>query len=239
MGNLRKIFVGEIKENYKFSKCWSTHIKGITGWMSYEEALLLFEVARIISERRENFLMVEIGSYEGKSSVALASGLSADSFLMCVDPHTGDRSEVDAGKTVSTYQNFEKNINLAGLKDRVIPVIDESTKAALKFEFNDKYFGGLFIDVWHSTEAVAQDIDSWVSKMSKVQTIIFDDFTDIEVMKGIKSRKDSLPKFLGDIGKISIYTNDLSLRNSKYGKYLARKRRFEMIKFIVQKIGVK
>jgi hypothetical protein len=65
MGNLRKIFVGEIKENYKFSKCWSTHIKGITGWMSYEEALLLFEVARIISERRENFLMVEIGSVFG------------------------------------------------------------------------------------------------------------------------------------------------------------------------------
>ena len=46
--------------------------------------------------------IVEIGSYQGKSTISMAAGAQTGVSIVAIDPHTGDISEVVAGIKVDT-----------------------------------------------------------------------------------------------------------------------------------------
>ena len=49
---------------------------------------------------------MEIGSYEGRSRVAFASGAPQGVKIFTIDPYTGDKSQVEVGLQIDTYENF-------------------------------------------------------------------------------------------------------------------------------------
>lgn len=217
---------GLYEEN--FESLYGETIENIDGWMSKTECALLYLVSKSVT-CAPNDVFVEIGSYEGKSSICIASGMNPGVKLLCVDPHTGDRSQVEKGLKVDTFQNFLKNIKNANLHERIIPIVNLSVQAAIEFEKKNQNISLLFIDGWHSQVAVEQDITMWMKYFQNYQTVIFDDFPDPEVQAGIAAQLDALPPLLGSEGKIVVYSNDPSLRRSKVGKYLWRKSRIKQL----------
>lgn len=53
--------------------------------------------------------------------------------------------------------------------------------------------GLLFIDGWHSTEAVEEDVHSWLPYLAPQRTIVFDDWERPEVGQGIKTSAHWFP----------------------------------------------
>jgi hypothetical protein len=129
-------------------------IDSVDGWLSRREAELLFVLAGSVPASR---VIVEIGSYCGRSTAALGFGLGHRAqSLYAVDPHTGDRSQVEAGMSVDTFDTFLGNIDRLGLRDVVVPIRALSVEAATAYDGPE--IGLLFVDGWHSKEAVIEDV---------------------------------------------------------------------------------
>ena len=67
--------------------------------------------------------------------------------------------------------------------------------------------GLLFIDGWHSTEAVLDDYQSWAPHLAEDATIVFDDHTHPDVLQAILELRPILPKRMLEIGKMSVFTS--------------------------------
>jgi len=202
------------KESSEFQEVFDNHIALFKGWLEREEAYFLHELAKLIEP---NTTIVEIGSYEGKSTVALTSGSREDVITYAVDPHTGDITESEAGIEVNTYDNFKSNIASAGLARKIITKKTLSVLAAQ--EYNGAPIGLLFIDGWHSKEAVIEDIDSWSPYLHSNAIVVFDDWANQEVHEGILARRDKLPKLIGAVGKDLAFTNSAEIQESGIAKY--------------------
>lgn len=103
----------------------------IEGWFDEMELSLLIEcVERAASRRRHypDFMnVVEIGSFKGRSTIALGLAvvaLSLDAVIYAIDPHEGLRSgRYDViHHEGDTYNDFIRNVQLHGL-DKVIRCI--------------------------------------------------------------------------------------------------------------------
>jgi hypothetical protein len=72
---------------------WLSHAERVPGWLTGAEARQLFELARGVALAGTP-TAVEIGSWQGKSSIMIAGGLSAnpDARLYCIDPFGIDES---------------------------------------------------------------------------------------------------------------------------------------------------
>jgi hypothetical protein len=230
---LRKLIVGNFPIDEKFENLYLKNVEGINGWMSRQECSLLYQVANSITPEPDG-VIVEIGSYEGKSSICIARGMHSKTKLLCVDPHTGDRSQVEKGMVINTHRNFLDNIRSANCSERIIPVVDFSVDAAIAFKETNQEISMLFIDGWHSQLAVEQDIAMWTQYFGSLQTVIFDDYPDPEVRAGIASQREKLPPLLGGEGKLVVYTNDPALMGSKIGKYLKVNRKYERFRNLVK-----
>jgi predicted O-methyltransferase YrrM len=183
-------------------------IKNTEGWLSRDEALLLYLLAKC-----EVHDAVEIGSYCGKSSIAIAAGLRDGLILHAVDPHTGDRSQVEAGMEVDTWSAFLANLKKAGVDSKVNPIRSFSVSAAR--EFSHAPVGMMFIDGWHDTDAVLEDFLFWRPFLNtEFSTIIFDDYTFRPVLRAIIALRDHLPPVFGAIGKDLVFRGALPARIS-------------------------
>ena len=74
---------------------------------------------------------VEIGSYHGRSIIAIASGFAnPNSRLWAVDPHSGDITQAKAGLRVDSWDAFQSNINKTPYSNSINPVRTISIEAA-------------------------------------------------------------------------------------------------------------
>ena len=119
--------------------------------------------------------VVEIGSYCGKSTVYLGSGVkAAGGLLLCVDHHRGseehqvgeeyhdpDLFDARVGR-LDSLPELRRTLHLAGLDDTAIPVVAPSPVAA-RFVVGD--LGMVFIDGGHSHPAAHADYESWSGKI--------------------------------------------------------------------------
>jgi predicted O-methyltransferase YrrM len=176
-------------------------IDSVEGWLGRREAELLFLLATSVSEDQA---IVEIGSYCGRSTSALAFGTHrrTDS-VYAVDPHTGDRSQVEAGMTVDTFDMFLQTMERLGLTDAVVPLRALSVEAARTYQGPE--IGLLFVDGWHSAEAVVQDVNSWRAYLGRDSVVVFDDFRFPDVAAGITEVLGLLPPRLGFVGKDLVF----------------------------------
>jgi predicted O-methyltransferase YrrM len=193
------------------------HIKG---WISLEESFLLYSAAKSIMPDES---VVEIGSYCGRSTIALGKALKeqendSTQLVYSIDPHTGDISEVQKGIKVDTWNNFISNVSHCDLIEVVNPIKLTSTAAISKV--SGVKVGLLFIDGWHSYEAVTSDIRNYLPLVSHKGIVCLDDWRQPDILKAIIEAMPDLPNFLGFLGKVLVFSNCEPFNQSKLGKSL-------------------
>jgi MMP 1-O-methyltransferase len=137
-------------------------IKDVPGWLSDEEGEALYELARQCTGRG---VIVEIGSWKGKSTICLGLGSRAGAGvkIFAVDPHADYR-----------HGEFKENVELAGIVDLVTPVKGLSQEVVDGF---DEPIELLFVDGSHEEDDVRHDFDTWVPKVVEGGTVAFHDTT--------------------------------------------------------------
>jgi len=137
-------------------------IADVPGWLTDEEGEALYELARSCSG---DGVIVEIGSWKGKSTVCLGLGSQAGAGLpiYAIDPHTDHR-----------FGDFKTNIERAGIADLVRPIASLSQPAAEEF---DEPIELLFVDGSHEYDLVLEDFEKWVPKVVDRGWVAFHDTT--------------------------------------------------------------
>lgn len=132
-------------------------IPDIEGWMSPPEMMFLYEQAKKFKT------VIEIGSWKGKSTHALASGCKGT--VTCIDHWRG--SEGDITLTLASredvYTTFTKNTaefkNIKVLRGFSHEIATENT--SLKADM-------VFIDAGHNYDSCKQDIEDWLPRTKKL-----------------------------------------------------------------------
>jgi len=195
------------KIDRRFARTWP-NIDDVRGWLFREEAYLLFKAAQICQPPSS---IVEIGSYEGRSTAALANGAKSTVEIFAIDPHTGDKTEVESGQKIDTFEAFLNNMKNY---PHVVPIRQFSVDAVSIVKLKIQNVGLLFIDGWHSEEAVSEDIKSWIPLCAPQTTVIFDDWYKPEVRQGILKNLELLPPVVGNVGKDLVFSNDRRLTST-------------------------
>jgi MMP 1-O-methyltransferase len=134
----------------------------IPGWLTYEEGERLYSLASACTGRG---VIVEIGSFHGKSTICLALGSKAGKQVpvYAIDPHRRP-----------SWDPFLANLERAGVSDLVRPIRARSQKAAADF---DERIELLFIDGNHRYKRVRQDFNRWVPKVVEGGIVAMHDTT--------------------------------------------------------------
>jgi MMP 1-O-methyltransferase len=137
-------------------------IADIPGWLTDEEGEALYELARTC---RGEGVIVEIGSWKGKSTVCLGLGSQAGSSVpvYAIDPHADYR-----------FGDFKTNVERAGIAELVRPIASLSQPAADGF---DERIELLFVDGSHEYDLVLEDFEKWVPKVVDGGWVGFHDTT--------------------------------------------------------------
>jgi MMP 1-O-methyltransferase len=134
----------------------------LPGWLTAEEGETLYRLAKACTGRG---VIVEIGSWRGKSTTCLGLGSKAGNRvpIFAVDPHSEH-----------TFGDFSRNMEEAGLTGLVTPVPGRSQELAEGF---DEPIELLFIDGAHQYELVNEDFDRWVPKVVEGGVVAMHDTT--------------------------------------------------------------
>jgi predicted O-methyltransferase YrrM len=145
----------------------------IGGWLSNQEGYFLYQLAKGLPQKA---VIVEIGSWKGKSAVWLLNGIKNDqgAVLFSVDPHFG--AQKNNRQKVDTYTEFEANILQSGLRSKVKSILKTSKEASKEF---NKNIDLLFIDGSHKYETVQQDFLAWSPKLNPGGWVVFHDATTL------------------------------------------------------------
>lgn len=144
------------------------YYQDVQGWFSPSDKEV-YDLA--LNTYGSESIFVEIGSFKGRSSVAMAvdilnSGKSIKFY--CIDTWNGS-AEHQAGQPFedkdvvdgSLYDIFLRNIE--PIKDFIIPIRKSSIEASHDFLDNSVSF--LFLDASHDYDSVKNDLNAWKSKM--------------------------------------------------------------------------
>ena len=137
-------------------------IADVPGWLTDEEGEALYELARSCTGKG---VIVEIGSWKGKSTVCLGVG-SQDGGgvpVYAVDPHADYR-----------FGDFKTNVERARIAELVRPIASLSQAAADDF---DEPIELLFVDGSHEYDLVLEDFEKWVPKVVDGGWVAFHDTT--------------------------------------------------------------
>jgi MMP 1-O-methyltransferase len=145
----------------------------IDGWLHHTEGDLLYRLAKNCTEKG---VIVEIGSWKGKSTICLAFGSKEGKHIpvYAIDPHTGSSEHRQMFGQVWTYDEFIANIRKNKLDDIVKPIVNTSVKAAETFYEPVEL---LFVDGAHEYEEVKKDFELWFPKIVSGGIIAFHDAT--------------------------------------------------------------
>src|SRR5436305_12674393 len=172
----------------EFATLWST-VDRIPGWFNEGSAAVLYGIMR--AQRPET--VVEIGSYLGRSTVFFAltlQRLGGSGRMVAIDPHTGDRQQLDglASRTLPSFEPFQEHCRAAGVATLVDAQVASSLDAAARW---DGSIDLLFIDGWHSYDAVVADGEAWLPHLSEHGIVLFDDYVAYqEVADGVQELAD-------------------------------------------------
>jgi len=151
-------------------------VKAVEGWLTDDEGEFLYQAARNCSGPPAGGVIVEIGSWKGKSTIWLASGSKAGNKIpvYAVDHHQGSPEHYRwyGPAPINTFPEFQNNIKAAGLADMVVPIVEKSAAASEKFNQPVEL---IFIDGDHTYQSVKQDFELWFPKLIEGGTIVFHD----------------------------------------------------------------
>jgi predicted O-methyltransferase YrrM len=138
-------------------------LAGVGGWLTEEEGDTLYRLARACTGRG---VIVEIGSYKGRSTICLARGSQAGRNLpiYAIDPHRG-----------TAYEEFKRNLAGAGIEDIVTHVRQPSQEAVSVID--DEPIELLFIDGDHKYPMVLEDFELFVPRLVDGGYLVMHDTT--------------------------------------------------------------
>ncbi|WP_028660191.1 class I SAM-dependent methyltransferase [Nocardioides insulae] len=145
-------------------------IGGIPGPLSIRQGDLLRELAARVTQG----VIVEIGSYRGKSTVALAHGAREghDVPVYAVDPHESFNGPFGGVFGPVNRRQFYETMLSTGHWENVRLVNLPSTVVAAGW---DRPIGLLWIDGDHHYEAVRADVESWERHLLPGAPMVLDD----------------------------------------------------------------
>ena len=160
-------------------------ISAVNGWLSDAQATRLWSRA---SELQPPATIVEIGSFQGRSTIVLARAAAEGIELTAIDPHAGnDRGpqEFEGYEAEAANDNavFNENLRVAGVIDRVRHVRKLSDAA---HDDVDGDIDLLYIDGAHRYRPALGDIREWGARVRPGGTmLIHDSFSSIGVTLAI------------------------------------------------------
>jgi predicted O-methyltransferase YrrM len=134
-------------------------IETINGFLAPMEGEELFNLAKA-----SKGIIVELGSWEGKSTCCLAKGSQAgnNNKVYAIDIFTGSACQQVEGQIINTYEQFERNLKKLKVNDIVTPIISSSANACPCFDLPIHL---LFVDAEHEYDDIKRDIDLWSPKV--------------------------------------------------------------------------
>lgn len=154
-------------------------VEKVDGWLTRREGEFLYQTAKKCAGRG---VTIEIGSWKGKSTILLASGLKngPGGKVYAIDPHTGapEHHAMFKTKNIWTFDEFKKNIREAGVESFVEPIVDRSENVAKDWSKPVEF---LWIDGAHAYESAKLDFDSWFPHLIEGGLIAYHDtYDDVE-----------------------------------------------------------
>ncbi len=150
--------------------------RNLDGWLSDNEAVGLYSVAHKLGR---NASVVEIGSWQGKSTYCIVKGLR-NGKVYAIDPFNADAGQ-DVGSeneyklkkgNSDLLQNFKKNMQELGVNDKI------EIKKGYSYDFQNDFsaINFLFIDGDHSIAGCTSDFEMYSPKIVPGGFIAFHDF---------------------------------------------------------------
>lgn len=137
----------------------------------------------LVLQAKDNELFVEVGSFMGQSTAALASYISTSNKSIKVDAvdifDISDFSDTNHAEVVEAfggnlYNTFCENMYKAGVSKYVNAIQSTSLEAAKLYD--DRSISYLMIDASHTYEDVVDDIEAWFPKVQIGGIILGDDY---------------------------------------------------------------
>jgi len=160
-------------------------LEGVEGWFSPEQ---VDRVASRAAEAPPGGRIVEIGSFRGRSMIAIARSAPEGVELVAIDPHAGnDRGpqEIEGFEEEAAEDNvvFRQNLEKAGVAERVRHVRKFSHDAHGDV---DGEIDVLHIDGAHRFSPAREDILAWGDRVVEGGTmLIHDSFSSVGVTAAI------------------------------------------------------
>lgn len=150
--------------------------RDLDGWLTDQEALGLYQTAASL---RSNATVVEIGSWQGKSTYCLAKGLRSGK-IYAIDPFNADAGEDEGSReeyavkkgNKDLLEQFKLNMSSRGVLDRI------TVKKGYSYNFHQDFtsIDLLFIDGDHSIPGCQSDFDLYAPKVVSGGFIAFHDY---------------------------------------------------------------
>ena len=147
---------------------WLEQVDMTKGWLSLDEARLLHQSASQIA----GGCIVEVGSYRGRSTIALATGAPDGVRVYAIEPHEEFVGPRGATFGPTDRKAWMRSMLRSGMWDRVRLVNLSSEVVTPGW---DQPVGLLWIDGDHNYDAVRRDIDVWAPHLLPDAHVIFDD----------------------------------------------------------------
>ena len=146
------------------------------------------ELEKLHELAKDKNICVEIGSYLGASSIAIASALAEKNKLYCIDIFLSNKSmrpdpqqlnrQNEKNKWIndktSIFEVFLKNTEK--YKNKITPIVDYSYNAINYFIENKIKVDLLFFDGDHTYEGIKTDYDLYFPLLNKGGVIVFHDY---------------------------------------------------------------
>ncbi len=167
-----------------FEQAWVA-VAGVEGWMTEGQARTLYDAAAACPPAGT---IVEIGSFQGRSTIVLALACPDGATVIAIDPHAGnDRGpqELDGyeAEADADHESFLANLAAAGVTDRVTHLREFSDRALDAIE---GAIDVLYVDGAHRYRPAKRDIEQYGSQVRDGGTmLIHDSFSSIGVTAAI------------------------------------------------------
>lgn len=144
--------------------------KSVEGWFDPSDKIIY---DRAVSTFNDYDIFVEVGSFKGRSSVAMAENIRSSGKKIkfyCVDTWEGSE-EHKAGSRFEDRDVLSNKLydvfthNTREYKDIINPIRKTSVDAAKDFKDNELSF--IFIDAAHDYENVTNDLNAWYPKLKE------------------------------------------------------------------------
>jgi predicted O-methyltransferase YrrM len=160
-------------------------VADVRGWLSPDQAERLYRAAEAT---RKGDQIVEIGSFQGRSTIVLASAAHDGVQVVAIDPHAGnDRGPQEiagfAEAAAGDHEQFKANLAAAGVTDRVrhIRAFSDAAHPGVIGEI-----AVLYIDGAHRYSPALADMRGWGTRVTPGGTmLIHDSFSSVGVTLAI------------------------------------------------------